>query len=219
MRRLISGLLIASLVAISFCGFLLLAEQKGIIFRDSFETSKLITMPENWKGGFGVVVKKRAYEGTRSLRMQGDAGGGSNLLRSISDLNIISGQYRFSFYMYVDTSEWEGTDGVAQGHLEVRGRICSIGLTKDGNEYKAWLYGSTIKKVTFPGTLDAWARYEMLIDLDENSVTYFINGVNLGMNWLGKSYESQINLNTGNAGYGGGTPAAYFDLITIERVH
>lgn len=150
--------------------------------------------------------------------MQGQPWWGANIVKSVSSLNITSGEYRFGFYQYVDATNWTGTDGAAVGHLEAVGKIAAMGIEKESGAYYTLLYGTPVIKMAYPGNLNGWNKCEVVVDYDASTVKYYLNGSYLGTNALSATSSYQrLNFGSGSSGPGQGYAAVYYDLITIQK--
>jgi hypothetical protein len=193
------------------------------IFNETFESSPTGSIPNGWSvanPGVSIAVSDaRAQEGGRSLYIRGSPYNGANLDKYVSDLGISSGVYKFSFYMSADPINWTGSDGYAIGHLQIQGYTYAMGIKKAAGLYQLCMYGVPERTVAFPGSVDAWNKYEMLIDIDSHSLDFYLNGTKVDSN-TAENYgvSDRIQLAAGASGPGGGCPTVYYDLVTIEKI-
>ena len=92
-----------------------------------------------------------------------------------------------------------------------------MGVVKEGTTYRTECYGNPEIRATFTGTLNAWNRCEVVVDYDANTATYYLNGTLVGTNSLTTSSYNRVHMGAGSSGPGGGTPAVYYDMITVQK--
>lgn len=192
-------------------------------FTETFESSTVGNVPNGWtvaNGGAAIATSNtRAQEGSQSLYIRGVPYGGANLDRYVSALGISSGIYQLTFFMSADTTAWTGTDGLAVGHLQIQGYSYGMGIKKNGGSYELIMYGVTDKTVPFPGAVEAWNRYDLLINLDTHTTDFYLNGVRIDSNnAYSFSAPDRIQLAAGSSGPGGGTPTVFYDRVTVVRI-
>ncbi len=193
------------------------------LFMETFESSGPGATPAGWRienPGMRIAASTmRSFEGRTSAQMRAYPYGGANMVRSIPTPIMPAGRYRFSFYMFVDSANWAGRDGVAMGHLEAAGKVHAMGFVKENGVYKIHAYGSPeISDPSF-ATTDAWVKCEMFIDIGTNTNEYYVNGRRVGANSPGPSGHERFHFAAGAAGPGGGTPSVFYDSIKLERIH
>jgi hypothetical protein len=220
-------LLAGVVVAVFLAGMVGLVNAE-VIFHESYESSTIGSVPtgwgvENWGAGISTS-SATAADGSQSLFMQGRPYGGANLWHDIPTLS--AGTYEFSFMMRADTASWTGADGVVTGFMAftTSGPTAVLGLQRHNGSF--YIYGlnpdmSANFTMPVPSSVDvnSWNTYNMLINLDTQSIGYWLNDIYLGTyNVPSVSWRSGIMFGTGSAGSGGGMPAAYFDAVSLASV-
>jgi hypothetical protein len=94
-----------------------------------------------------------------------------------------------------------------------------MGIKKDAGVYKLCLYGVSEKTFNFPGGVDSWNKYDVVVDLDAHTADLYFNGAYIGDNSVGNwGGPDKIHLAAGASGPGGGYPTVYYDDVTIEKI-
>jgi hypothetical protein len=193
------------------------------LLKETFESSPVGAVPDGWyveNHGVEVAVSDaRSHQGSRSVYLRASPYNGANVMKAVAGLGLISGKYRFSFYMSADSANWTGDDGYGIGHLWIQGYCYAMGIKKDAGVYKLCLYGVSEKTFNFPGSVDSWNKYDVVVDLDAHTADLYFNGAYIGNNSVGNwGGPDKIHLAAGASGPGGGYPTVYYDDVTIEKI-
>ena len=197
------------------------AASAGVIFQDSFETTTAGALPTGWTlaypGVSNYVTYSDASDGAASFYSKGHPYSGTSLETTIS--GSVSSPVTVSYDMKI--TDWPGADGQALANFGFGGTGTYFGITKVDGSYKFVFGADTRHEIPIPANLPgwdvtAWNEYSAIIDIANRTAKYYVDG-SLVLSATGlRDYAYQgVRINSGNAGEGGGYPAAYYDNFYV----
>jgi len=207
--------------SILLIGFFPAAVSAGTIFQDSFETSNAGDIPAGWTladpGVANYVTNSEASDGAASFYSEGAPYQGA-------DLQItVPGKFssRVTARYDLKISDWPGTDGQTLANFGFSGTGTYFGIAKVDGQYELVIGADTRHEIAIPASLPkwdiaGWNEFSVTIDTAGRTARYYVNG-SLVFSATGlRPYNYQgIRTNSGNAGEGGGFPAAYYDNFYV----